>query len=139
MAAPKKYSDELRERATRMALDARREPTTATGAIKRVADQLGIHPEALRTWVRQAEIDGGLRRSASMLRRARLRTVPGESANSAAVSANAEADIRPCPLRQTVGRSTDRCAPPVRRAGGDRRIRSNRPARPRTTRRSVPG
>ena len=44
-----------------MALDARRDPATATGAIKRVADQLGIHPEALRTWVRQAEIDGGLR------------------------------------------------------------------------------
>ena len=61
MAAPKKYSDELRERATRMALDARRDPGTRTGAIKRVADQLGIHPEALRTWVRQAEIDGGLR------------------------------------------------------------------------------
>ena len=61
MVAPKKYSDELRERATRMALDARRDPSTSTGAIKRVADQLGIHPEALRTWVRQAEIDGGLR------------------------------------------------------------------------------
>ena len=44
-----------------MALDARRDPSTSTGAIKRVADQLGIHPEALRTWVRQAEIDGGLR------------------------------------------------------------------------------
>ena len=86
VAGPKKYSDELRERATRMALDARREPTTATRAIKRVADQLRIHPEALRTWVRQAEIDGGLLRSASMLRRARLRTVPGESANSAAVT-----------------------------------------------------
>ena len=52
MAAPKKYSDELRERATRMALDARRDPATSTGAIKRVADQLGIHPEALRTWVK---------------------------------------------------------------------------------------
>ncbi len=61
MVAPKKYSDELRERATRMALDARRDPASATGAIKRVADQLGVHPEALRTWVRQAEIDGGLR------------------------------------------------------------------------------
>jgi hypothetical protein len=37
-----------------------------------------------------------------MLRRARLRTVPGESPNSAAVSANAGADISACPLRETV-------------------------------------
>jgi len=61
VAAPKKYSDELRERATRMAVDARRDPASATGPIRRIADQLGVHPEALRTWVRQAEIDGGLR------------------------------------------------------------------------------
>ena len=61
MAAPKKYSEELRERATRMAVEARRDPASATGAIKRIADQLGVHPEALRTWVRQAEIDGGTR------------------------------------------------------------------------------
>src|SRR5829696_193873 len=40
--------------------------------------------------------------SASMLRRARLRTIPGDSPNSAAVSANTDADINPCPLRQTV-------------------------------------
>src|SRR5829696_6810527 len=40
--------------------------------------------------------------SASMLRRARLRTVPGDSPNSAAVFANADADISPCPLRQDV-------------------------------------
>ena len=31
------------------------------GEIARVAGQLGIHREALRTWIRQAEIDGGQR------------------------------------------------------------------------------
>jgi transposase len=61
MAAPRKYSVELQQRALRMALDARRDPESSRGAIKRIADQLGIHPEALRTWVRQAEIDGGVR------------------------------------------------------------------------------
>ncbi|KOX19245.1 transposase [Saccharothrix sp. NRRL B-16348] len=59
MAPPKKYPDELRERATRMVVEARRDPAAATGAIKRIADQLGIHPEALRTWVKRAEIDAG--------------------------------------------------------------------------------
>lgn len=59
MAAPRKYSEELKERATRLALDARPDPSSKVGAIKRIADQLGIHPEALRTWVRHAEVDGG--------------------------------------------------------------------------------
>jgi hypothetical protein len=31
------------------------------GAIRRIADQLGIHPEALRTWVKRAETDAGER------------------------------------------------------------------------------
>ena len=59
MPAQKKYPEELRERATRMAQEARRDPATATGAIRRIADQLGIHPEALRGWVRRAEADAG--------------------------------------------------------------------------------
>jgi transposase len=61
MAAPRKYPEELRERATRLAVEARRDPASAAGAIKRIADQLGVHPEALRTWVKQAETDEGTR------------------------------------------------------------------------------
>ena len=61
MAAPRKYPDELRERAIRMAVDLRRDPATKGGALKRVGDQLGINPETLRNWVAQAEIDEGHR------------------------------------------------------------------------------
>ncbi len=37
-----------------MAVEARQDPATRPGAIKRIADQLGVHPEALRTWVKPA-------------------------------------------------------------------------------------
>lgn len=59
MAAPRKYPDELRERAIRMAVDLRRDPSTRKGALARVGEQLGINPETLRNWVNQAEVDAG--------------------------------------------------------------------------------
>ncbi|MEU2165442.1 transposase [Streptomyces sp. NPDC019208] len=53
MAAPRKCPDGLRERAIR--------EVRATGRpVTHVAD-LGIRPEGLRGWVRQAEADGGER------------------------------------------------------------------------------
>ncbi|WP_409467312.1 transposase [Streptomyces sp. HC307] len=52
MPAPRKYPDELRERAVR-------EVRTAGRPVAHVARDLGIHKEALRQWVRQAEADSG--------------------------------------------------------------------------------
>ncbi len=61
MPAQRKYPDELRERAVKMVFEVRERDGKGHGEIARVAAQLGVHREALRTWIRQAEIDGGQR------------------------------------------------------------------------------
>ena len=43
------------------ALEALADPARAKGAIRRIGDELGVHLEAVRTWVKKAQIDQGTR------------------------------------------------------------------------------
>jgi len=54
MGRPRKYPAEVRERAVRLARESER-------GITPVARDLGLNPETLRLWVRQAEADDGSR------------------------------------------------------------------------------
>jgi transposase len=56
MAPPKKYPDELRIRAVELWRDSNPRPP-----IVQLARDLDVHPEALRTWIRQDEIERGER------------------------------------------------------------------------------
>jgi len=80
MAAPRKYPEELRERAIRLTLEARKDPVSRSSACVRIGEQLGINAETLRAWVMQAEVDAGAR--------------PGTSTSEAEKIAQLERDNR---------------------------------------------
>ena len=60
-AAPKRHPPELKERAVRMVRELRRDDPKDQGVVTRVARQLGVGTESLRQWVKQDEIEAGLR------------------------------------------------------------------------------
>ncbi len=78
-ASQKRYPPELRERAVRMVLETIEQTGQRPGVIGRVANQLGIGVESLRSWVRQAEIDGGRRAGITTEERRRIAELEKEN------------------------------------------------------------
>ncbi|MGH3501671.1 MAG: IS3 family transposase [Nocardioidaceae bacterium] len=68
----------MRERAVTMVFDLRAEMGSRRGAIKRVADRLGINPETLRNWVRRGEVDSGRRAGTTSDDARRITELEGE-------------------------------------------------------------
>ncbi len=100
---PRRYPPELRERAVRLVAETAAERGDRHGAVTHVARQLGIGPESIRQWVRQAEIDRGDRGGLTTDERERMKQLERENrelrrANeilkSAAVFFGAELDRR---------------------------------------------
>ena len=82
MAAPRKYPEEVRERAVRLVRDLVDDPDdafTITGACRRVGEQLGINTDTLRNWVKQVLVDDGERPGVSTSERTRIAALEREN------------------------------------------------------------
>ena len=82
MPAPKKYPQELRERAMRLVQEARKEDSelSLNAAVVRIGQRTGVNADTLRGWMKQAAIDSGER--------------PGVTASDAKRIKDLEAEVR---------------------------------------------
>ena len=75
----RRYSEAEKERAVRAVRQLRKELGTDHGTVKRVADQLGVGLETLRGWVKQAEIDAGVKPGVTSAEAERVRQLEQEN------------------------------------------------------------
>jgi transposase len=123
--APRKFSDEMRQRAKRMVREARaQEPgLSVNAACKRIGPQLGILPDTLRGWCKQADIDDGLAPGVSTaeseeLKRLRRENAELRRANEILKAASAFFAAELCATRRDVDRGGgERPFPSGRRSG----------------------
>ena len=75
----RRYSQAEKDRAVRAVRQLRKELGADHGTIKRVADQLGIGVESPRSWVKQAEIDDGVKPGVASEEAARIKALEQEN------------------------------------------------------------
>ena len=75
----RRYSEAEKERAVRMVRQLRKELGTDHGTVKRVAEQLGVGVESVRAWVRQGEIDDGVKPGVTSAEAARIKELEQEN------------------------------------------------------------
>jgi transposase len=79
MSRQGRYPQELHERAVRMVFEHQDEHPSQWSAITSIAAKFGVSREALRKWVRRAEIEGGFRPGLTTDERERLKTLEREN------------------------------------------------------------
>jgi transposase len=80
MPAPRKYPPELRERAMRLVVEARKEDPdlSLNAAVVRVGQRVGVNADTLRGWCKQAAIDAGERPGTTTSEAQRIRALEAE-------------------------------------------------------------
>ena len=79
MARPGRFSPEVRERAGRMVFEHTPDHASQWAAITSIAEKIGCAAETLRSWVRQAERDGGRRPGLTTDERTRFQQLEREN------------------------------------------------------------
>jgi transposase len=74
------YPRELREQAVRLVKEWRKEHGRNDGGLAEVAEQLGVHVESIRNWLRQTEVDSGERPGVTTEDKARIKELERENA-----------------------------------------------------------
>ena len=78
MSKTNKYSPEVRERAVRLAQEARKDYPSLWAAVESIAPKIGCAAATLHEWVKRHEIDHGVRDGVTTAERERIKALERE-------------------------------------------------------------